>query len=59
MVIIENDTRPDSPEILGDEDDHDGWAPVRPRRSSMPAALLAEAANENSEAVKEPPDASR
>lgn len=68
MVIIENETRrSDPPDVMGDagnEDEHDGWTPVRPRRSSMPAAMLAEPANQNHEAiemneVKDPsPDAS-
>jgi hypothetical protein len=32
-----------------DEEDHDGWGPVRPRRSSMPAPLSADAPSEHSE----------
>ena len=44
MVMIENEHKfQQSLEALLDEEDqeHDGWAPVQPRRSSMPAPLLA------------------
>jgi hypothetical protein len=35
--------------VLDDEEDHDGWGPVRPRRSSMPAPLSADAPKEDRE----------
>jgi hypothetical protein len=35
--------------ISDDEEDHDGWGPVRPRRSSMPAPISADAPSEHSE----------
>jgi hypothetical protein len=28
-------------EVSLEEDDHDGWGPIRPRRSSMPAPVVA------------------
>jgi hypothetical protein len=35
--------------VSDDEDDLDGWGPVRPRRSSMPAPLSADASGEQGE----------
>jgi len=46
MVMIVNESRiePALEALLDEEDqDHDGWAPVRPRRSSLPAPLSAQA----------------
>ncbi|HET6332010.1 MAG TPA: hypothetical protein VFG30_02305 [Polyangiales bacterium] len=38
MVTISETGRDEPPKILADdeEDVHDGWGPIRPRRSSMP-----------------------
>lgn len=37
MVSINETGREEPPKVLADEeDDHDGWGPIRPRRSSMP-----------------------
>lgn len=37
MVSINGSGREEPPKVLADEeDDHDGWGPIRPRRSSMP-----------------------
>ena len=37
MVTINEMGREDTSAILVDDDeDHDGWGPIRPRRSSMP-----------------------
>jgi hypothetical protein len=38
MVTINETGRDDPPKILADDEDdvHDGWGPIRPRRSSMP-----------------------
>ena len=35
--------------VADDDDDLDGWGPVRPRRSSMPAPLSADAPREHGE----------
>ena len=43
MVTIHEPGREDRTEILIEEDeDHDGWGPIRPRRSSTPPAMHAE-----------------
>jgi hypothetical protein len=34
-------------DVSDDEEDLDGWGPVRPRRSSMPAPLSADAASDS------------
>jgi hypothetical protein len=38
MVTINETGREEPPKVLADdeEDVHDGWGPIRPRRSSMP-----------------------
>jgi hypothetical protein len=37
MVTINETGRAEPPTILAEEEeDHDGWGPIRPRRSSMP-----------------------
>ena len=36
-------------DVSDDEEDLDGWGPVRPRRSSMPAPISADAPSEHSE----------
>jgi hypothetical protein len=37
MVTINATGREEPPKILAeDEEDHDGWGPIRPRRSGMP-----------------------
>jgi hypothetical protein len=38
MVTINETGRDEPPKILAEdeEDGHDGWGPIRPRRSSMP-----------------------
>ena len=37
MVTINETGRDDPPVILSDEEeDHDGWGPIRPRRSNIP-----------------------
>jgi hypothetical protein len=38
MVTINETGREEPPKIFAEEDeeDHDGWGPIRPRRSSMP-----------------------
>jgi hypothetical protein len=38
MVTINETGREEPPKMLldDDEEDHDGWGPIRPRRSSMP-----------------------
>ena len=42
MAMIVNEPRkPPTIEVSSEEDDHDGWGPIRPRRSSMPAPLIA------------------
>jgi hypothetical protein len=54
MVMIENEDKfRQTLEALLDEEDqeHDGWAPVQPRRSSMPAPLSAAAASEDEPGV--------
>jgi hypothetical protein len=44
--MVMNVNRPERPEIdamsdnMSDEDEFDGWGPVRPRRSSAPVPLL-------------------
>lgn len=54
MVMIENEDKVrQALEALLDEEDqeHDGWAPVQPRRSSMPAPLSASSEREAEGAV--------
>lgn len=37
MIMMGNDTKRSEPQELQiDDEDHDGWGPIRPRRSSMP-----------------------
>jgi hypothetical protein len=37
MMMMGNDSeRSELQELQIDEEDHDGWGPIRPRRSSMP-----------------------
>jgi hypothetical protein len=45
MAMTENQTGIDAAtDLLLDEmDDHDGWGPVRPRRSSAPVPLMVDA----------------
>jgi hypothetical protein len=44
MVTINEMGREEPPAILVDDDDedHDGWGPIRPRRSSMPPDVHAD-----------------
>jgi len=36
MVTVNETGREMQSELLLEDDDHDGWGPIRPRRSSMP-----------------------
>ena len=60
MVIKEPGRDTLSKILVDEEDDHDGWGPIRPRRSSMPPDDLRSAAgHERSEPLGEPPTPSR
>jgi hypothetical protein len=41
------------PPDVSDEEDHDGWGPVRPRRSSIPVPLSADAPSDGTEHLDE------
>ncbi|HEY2734704.1 MAG TPA: hypothetical protein VGI70_12000 [Polyangiales bacterium] len=43
MVIVTNETRNAGsvPDDVADDEELDGWGPVRPRRSSLPVAAAA------------------
>jgi hypothetical protein len=47
VIVIAGETKTSSD--VDDEEDLDGWGPVRPRRSSMPAPLSADAPNKQDE----------
>jgi hypothetical protein len=52
MVMMMNETRSGTPpDVLDEDDDLDGWGPVRPRRSSMPTTLAADSAHADSECI--------
>jgi hypothetical protein len=62
MVMMMNEPRSEPrsgspPDVLEEDDDLDGWGPVRPRRSSMPVPLSAESANPNDAHVHDGEDA--
>ena len=41
MVAIHETVQERTDVVLDDEEDHDGWGPIRPRRSGMPPDLHA------------------
>jgi hypothetical protein len=56
VTIIEEARSVPTPPDVSDEDYEDGWGPVRPRRSSMPASVLADAPNDGTERLDETAD---
>jgi hypothetical protein len=56
MVMMTSETQGGgAPPDLSDDEDHDGWEPVRPRRSSMPVPLAAHAPSDRTEHRDEAP----
>jgi hypothetical protein len=57
MVMMTSETQGGGapPDLFDDEEDHDGWGPVRPRRSSMPVPLAAHAPSDGTERLDQAP----
>ncbi|HEX4354951.1 MAG TPA: hypothetical protein VHZ95_18600 [Polyangiales bacterium] len=58
MVIVTNETRNAGtvPDDVADDEELDGWGPVRPRRSSLPVAAAPADADKLERDLDEPQD---